>query len=743
MALIGSNNEEKIWNYLYAKIGNAYGVAGLVGNIFAESGLKPNNLQNTGNTKLGMTDEEYTKAVDNGTYTKEQFIHDGFGFSLAQWTYWSRKKAFYEYVKSKNKSVGDLETSLEFLWKELSEGYANSVLAVLRTATSVLQASNAVLLKYERPADQSTTVQNKRASYGQKYFNKYAGNTSSDNTTVNNDGKYTKGVAVKLSANFTSDEFDCNGKGCCSETLVDAKLVEYLQKIRDHFGVAVTINSGYRCEKHNAAVGGASKSKHKYGQAADIVVKGVAPLKVAQYAESLGILGIGQYPNFVHIDTRTTKFYWYGSNEEARSTFGKYVDETNTDTNENAENTSGNVSTGGNGTMKYNKNNKPLVCMQTQSTCYKGTRKMTVKGILWHSTGANNPWLKRYVQPSDNASDRAKWLELLGKNQYNNDWNHINRQAGLNCWIGKLADGTITTVQTMPWDYRPWGCGSGSKGSCNSGWIQFEICEDNLSDKNYFNKVYQEACEITAYLCDMYNLDPHGYQTLNGVKVPVILCHQDSYKLGLGGNHGDVYHWFRKYGKDMNDVRDDVAALMKGSGSTTTTPETPSTPSTPTTPTVPETPSVSKVKKNDVVKIASNATYYSGKAVSAWVKSKTWVVKEVSGDRAVVDKSADGKNSINSPINVKFLTVANASSGGTTAPTTPSTPAVFVPYLVRVTTDVLNIRKGAGTNYGTNGAIKNRGVYTIVAEANGKGATKWLKLKSGAGWIASDYTKKI
>lgn len=73
-----------------------------------------------------------------------------------------------------------------------------------------------------------------------------------------------------------------------------------------------------------------------------------------------------------------------------------------------------------------------------------------------------------------------------------------------------------------------------------------------------------------------------------------------------------------------------------------------------------------------------------------------------------------------------------------------STPAqTFKPYLVKVTADVLNIRKGAGTNYGTNGAIRDKGVYTIVAEANGQGATKWGKLKSGAGWISLDYTKKV
>lgn len=212
--------------------------------------------------------------------------------------------------------------------------------------------------------------------------------------------------------------------------------------------------------------------------------------------------------------------------------------------------------------MKYSDKNKPLVCMQTQSDCYKRTRIMDVKGILWHTTGANNPWLKRYVQPSDNASDKDAMLKLIGVNSNKNDWNHIERQAGLNCWIGKLADGTVATIQTMPWNYRPWGCGSGSKGSCNSGWVQFEITEDSLTDVKYFNAVYKEACEITAYICKLYNIDPHGTVSFNGVKVPTILCHQDSYKLGLGSNHSDVYHWFNKFGRTMANVRDDVAKLL-------------------------------------------------------------------------------------------------------------------------------------------------------------------------------------
>lgn len=187
---------------------------------------------------------------------------------------------------------------------------------------------------------------------------------------------------------------------------------------------------------------------------------------------------------------------------------------------------------------------------------------MDIKGVLWHSTGANNPNLRRYVQPSDNAPDRQKMLDILGINKSNNDWNHEYREAGLNCWIGKLADGSVTTVQTMPWNYRPWGCGSGKKGSCNTGWIQFEICESDLNDKDYFEKAYKEACEITAYLCSIYNINPLGTVNYNGVVVPTILCHQDSYQLGLGSNHGDIYHWFTRYGKDMSTVRNDVLAIM-------------------------------------------------------------------------------------------------------------------------------------------------------------------------------------
>ena len=214
--------------------------------------------------------------------------------------------------------------------------------------------------------------------------------------------------------------------------------------------------------------------------------------------------------------------------------------------------------------MKYTSTNPPMKCFMRQSSWYRGAGNTAVRGVLWHSTGANNPTLKRYVQPDDNAADRAKMLELLGTNKYGNDWNHVKENAGVHAWIGKLANGEVTSIQVGDWDKKAWGCGSGKKGSCNNGWLQFEICEDDLNDPVYFNKVYREAVELTAYLCKLYNLDPQGTVAYNGIKVPVILCHQDSYRLGVGSNHGDVLYWFSKYGKSMQNVRDDVAALLAG-----------------------------------------------------------------------------------------------------------------------------------------------------------------------------------
>lgn len=163
-------NEEIIWDYLMVKIENPFGVAGMMGNLRAESGLNPKNLQNSSEKRLNFTDESYTKAVDNGTY--KNFATDNAGYGLAQWTSSGRKKALLE---SKGKaSIGDLNVQLDYLWKELSTSY-KSVLERLKTASSVREASNIVLSKFERPKDQSEAVQTKRISYSQEYFDRFTG----------------------------------------------------------------------------------------------------------------------------------------------------------------------------------------------------------------------------------------------------------------------------------------------------------------------------------------------------------------------------------------------------------------------------------------------------------------------------------------------------------------------------------------------------------------------------------------
>lgn len=157
-----------ICDYLYKLIDNPYGVAGLMGNLQAESGLNPKNLQNSCEKKLGMTDEQYVQAVDNGTY--KNFVNDGCGIGVAQWTYKTRKAALLEF-KGK-KSIGDLEMQLDFLWKELQTSY-KGILNGLKNAKSVREASDLVLTKFECPKDQSEAVRTKRAAMSQEIFNKY------------------------------------------------------------------------------------------------------------------------------------------------------------------------------------------------------------------------------------------------------------------------------------------------------------------------------------------------------------------------------------------------------------------------------------------------------------------------------------------------------------------------------------------------------------------------------------------
>lgn len=166
---MGASN---IYQKLKAAIGNDYGVFGLMGNLKAESNLQANNLQNTYSKRFGMTDEEYTKAVDNGSY--KNFVKDSAGYGLAQWTYWSRKEKLLKYAQAYGCSIGDENMQVDFMIGELMASYP-SVLNVLKTATSIREASDCVLTRYERPADQSESVKAKRAAYGEDLMKQLLG----------------------------------------------------------------------------------------------------------------------------------------------------------------------------------------------------------------------------------------------------------------------------------------------------------------------------------------------------------------------------------------------------------------------------------------------------------------------------------------------------------------------------------------------------------------------------------------
>ena len=183
------------------------------------------------------------------------------------------------------------------------------------------------------------------------------------------------------------------------------------------------------------------------------------------------------------------------------------------------------------------------VLLLTENDCYQKGETIVPKGVMIHSTGANNPWLLRYVGPDDG---------LLGENLYGNHWNRPGVSACVHAFIGRRADGTVDTYQTLPWTMRGWHCGR----SGNDTHISFEICEDGLADEDYFRQTYQAAVELTAYLCQTYGLDP--------MAPGVVVDHAEGYEMGIASGHSDVRHWWSRFGVTMDDFREDVNNKVKG-----------------------------------------------------------------------------------------------------------------------------------------------------------------------------------
>ena len=315
----------------------------------------------------------------------------------------------------------------------------------------------------------------------------------------------------------------------------------------------------------------------------------------------------------------------------------------------------------------------------TKNPCYTAGRKITVKGLMLHSVGCPQPKASVFI----------------------NSWNSPSYD---NACVHGFIDGNDGTVyQTLPWNHRGWHCGSGSKGSGNNTHIGVEMCEpacirytsgsnftcsDLAEARTVAKRTYEAAVELFAMLCKQYNLNP--------IADGVIISHREGHSRGIASNHGDPEHLWKGLGLGytMDGFRKDVKAAMGGSG--TAEPE--------------------------------NGGWYRVRKSWADAKSQKGAFKVLANAKKCADEN---------PGYSVYDESGKAVYGG------QGLGEGFSPYLVQVSITDLNIRKGPGTDYGKTGKYTGKGVFTIVEEAAGQGASRWGKLKSGAGWISLDYTHKI
>lgn len=290
-----------------------------------------------------------------------------------------------------------------------------------------------------------------------------------------------------------------------------------------------------------------------------------------------------------------------------------------------------------------------------------------------------------------------------------------SRQASSNYGVG--TDGRIGMY--VEEKDRSW-CSSSASNDHRA--ITIEVASDTYAPYAVNDKAYASLINLVADICKR-----------NGIKE--LKWKADKSLIGqVDKQNMTVHRWFAATscpGDYLYNRMGDIATKVNVKlGSNTSSGTTNTQPSGSTT--------SGSIKVGDVVSIATGATYYNGTAIPSWVAKKQWIVKEVNGDRAVIDKSSDGANSINSPVNTKYLMVVKAgTTSGTTSTTTTS-------YQVRIDSTCLNIRKGPGTNYARTGAFTGKGVFTIVDVKTGQGSNSgWGKLKSGAGWISLDYAKRV
>lgn len=327
----------------------------------------------------------------------------------------------------------------------------------------------------------------------------------------------------------------------------------------------------------------------------------------------------------------------------------------------------------------------------TKNPCYTAGKKITVKGLMLHSVGC----------PQPNAAVFIK------------NWNSESYDRA--CVHGFIDGNDGTIYQTLPWNHRGWHGG----GSSNNTHIGVEMCEpacikytsgatftcsDTATAKAVAKRTYEAAVELFAYLCKEYNLDP----TADGV----IVSHAEGYKRGIASNHGDPEHLWNQLntGYTMDGFRKAVKAAMR----------------------------------TEAAQLESGTTSYPEKLTSGYYRvRKTWTdsKSQLGAYRVLANAKAKAEENTGYSVFDNDGNVVYAPSAAKTEASTETT--AFEPYRVRISIANLNIRKGPGTNYDNTGQFTGVGVFTIIAESDGEGATKWGKLKSGAGWISLDYAKII
>ena len=707
MGLKGNTNAEKIWNYLKGKGLNDYGAAGVLGNLNAESALNPHNLQNTFEKKLGYTDDTYVAAVDSGAYTN--FVKDSAGFGLAQWTYWSRKQNLLNFAKSAGKSIGDLEMQLDFLWKELSESY-KSVLTTLKTATSVLEASNAVLLKYERPADQSETVQKRRASYGQSYYDKYANKTTTSASTElkygENDIVDFTGTVHYASANAVSGSACKAGVARVSKT---AKGSHPYHLIRVSGGGSTVygwvdeadikgLHKENTTDETDKQTGGTTMG---FTNSSLVSYTKISPNRTSPRNHKIDCITIHCVVGQCSVETLGNVFAPtsrqassnYGVGYDGR--IGMYVEEKDRSwcsSNAANDHRAITIEVASDTTHPYAVKDKALAALieLVADIC----KRNGIKKLVWstnkddrvnHRNGCNMTVHRDYANkscPGDYLYNKHGYIAA-----------EVNKRLGV-------------TESTTPAPTTPTPAPSTSKLQFKEGDIV-----NFAGGKHYGSASAANGTDVKASkakVTSTYEAGKHPYH-LRAVN-------------DKGAFISGVYGW----------VDASTVSAIK-----TETPK-------PTTP-APSTPAVTTITAGTKLTLKNVALYASsGAATKAATRSGTYYVwsKDVINNRIRITNST--ANVGKSGQVTGWISYADAKSS---AGVTSTAPATFTPYKVKVTASSLNIRKGAGTNYGIRGSIKDKGVYTIVGESSGTGAKKWGLLKSYEknrdGWISLDYTSKI